>query len=172
MSEMEIDLKLKGSTITDVEYHQDTGELLTVWVRNPEGKLISLIPEGYRIASIECPWSERFHGGKVPLKQSQIKNVKPIKPDGYASELSGNWDDVPEWAVRRINFLEETIEWNDKMRCPRMNEVCPDYMFSCRTIKHCYPHLCNGVCGHNEIWVSDEEKQHLERIRFYKGSFG
>ena len=85
---------------------------------------------------------------------------KPIKPEGYADHLSGNWDDVPEWAICRINFLEESIEFNDRSRCPEGYNTCPDDgEMSCHIIKHCYPYICKGACGHNEIWVSDKDKQ-------------
>ena len=88
------------------------------------------------------------------------EKVKPIKPDGYADHLSGDWADVPEWAINRINFLEEQIDFNDRARCPMSDELCPDVTdMSCRAVKHCYPYLCKGSCGHNEIWVSDEDKQ-------------
>ena len=86
--------------------------------------------------------------------------TKPLVPEGYADHLSGNWDEVPEWAIRRINFLEEQLKWNDEQRCPKMHETCPKIPeHSCHTVKHCYPYLCDGSCGHNEIWVSDEEKE-------------
>jgi hypothetical protein len=82
--------------------------------------------------------------------------IKPVKPDGYCDELSGSWEDVPEWAIRRINFLEEVREFNDKARCPLMHDTCPNVPdMSCHSVKHCYPYLCNGACGHNEIWVSE-----------------
>lgn len=88
--------------------------------------------------------------------------IKPVKPDDYCDEMSGNWDDVPEWVIKRLNFLEEVLEFNDKMRCPLMENPCPNEPeFSCRTIKHCYSYICNGKCGHNEIWVSDEDKKKL-----------
>jgi hypothetical protein len=86
----------------------------------------------------------------------------PIKPDGYADHLSGNWDEVPAWAIRRINFLEEQLERNDEQRCPLMEKDCPHVPeMSCQAVKHCYPYLCTGECGHNEIWVSDKEKKVL-----------
>jgi hypothetical protein len=95
--------------------------------------------------------------------------TKPIKPDGYADHLSGDWKDVPEWAIKRINFLESMLEWNDKSRCPLLDEPCPDVGgdLSCRTVKHCYHYLCDGGCGKtNEIWVSDEN---LKMIRSNEG---
>jgi hypothetical protein len=93
----------------------------------------------------------------------------PIKPEGYADHLSGNWDEVPAWTIRRINFLESQIEWNDNQRCPKGEESCPDVPpdpespdgYSCRIVKHCYPYLCKGSCGHNEIWVSNKAKKVL-----------
>jgi hypothetical protein len=96
------------------------------------------------------------------------KRVQPIKPDGYDDELSGDWNDVPEWAIRRINFLEHTIEFNDRGRCPNMDETCPvtnghpEGDMSCQSIKHCYPYLCDGSCGKcNEIWVTDKERKQI-----------
>lgn len=90
---------------------------------------------------------------------------KPIKPDGYADELSGDWSNVPDWAIRRINFLEETMKFYDKSRCPKMHDDCPDVPeMSCHSVKHCYPYLCRGACGHNEIWVSDRDKEKLRVV--------
>lgn len=86
--------------------------------------------------------------------------------DSYCDELSGDWSTVPEWAIRRINFLEDVMEFNDKSRCPLMEKTCPDVPeFSCHIVKHCYPYLCNGSCGHNEIWVSDKDKEKLDAGR-------
>jgi hypothetical protein len=144
----------KESVVADIEYHETTGEVLTVWLRKPDKTLISLIPVGYKIETVECPWSERFHGGIKP-----VKKVTPIVPEGYADHLSGNWDDVPDWAISRINFLEEQLKRNDEMRCPLMGKTCPkDGEHSCHTIKHCYPYICDGSCGHNEVWISDNQK--------------
>jgi len=90
------------------------------------------------------------------------EKTKPTCPDGYADHLSGDWVDVPEWAIERINFLEEVIKFNDKSRCARMDEDCPDCPgMSCRAVKRCYPYHCHGSCGYNEIWVSDEGKKLL-----------
>jgi hypothetical protein len=66
------------------------------------------------------------------------EKVKPIKPDGYADHLSGNWDDVPEWAINRINFLEETMEWYDKSRCPEWDNSCPNVPDHVGTMKFGY----------------------------------
>lgn len=94
------------------------------------------------------------------------EKLKPLFPEGYASELSGNWGDVPEWAIARINFLELTAIVREKQRCPRGDKDCPsEPTMSCSAIKHCYPHICDGSCGHNEIWVSNEEKQILKNNR-------
>lgn len=94
------------------------------------------------------------------------EKVKPVNPDGYADHLSGNWDDVPEWAIRRINFLEEMLEFNDRSRCPEGYNNCPDVPdMSCHAVKHCYPYLCNGSCGHDEIWVSNKDKQRIKEGR-------
>jgi hypothetical protein len=94
------------------------------------------------------------------------EKTKPIKPDGYADHLSGDWKDVPEWAIERINFLEEVFERFDNQVCPKMNNPCPDCPEeSCHTIKHCYPYLCNGGCGHNEMYVSEKEKEILRELR-------
>jgi hypothetical protein len=90
------------------------------------------------------------------------EKVQPKYPDGYADHLSGDWNDVPDWAIRRINFLEEVMRFWDDARCPLMNETCPDVPeMSCHAVKHCYPYLCKGSCGHNEIWVSDNDKKKL-----------
>jgi hypothetical protein len=109
----------------------------------------------------------------------RIPFIKPEPKDSgnYCDELSGNWDDVPAWAIRRINFLEETVESYEKSRCPKMYEDCPeqsaydpDGRLSCSIIKHCYPYLCRGACGHNEVWVSEDEKAILASYR--KGKYG
>jgi len=94
------------------------------------------------------------------------EKVKPIMPDGYADHLSGNWDDVPYWAIARINFLEEQIKRNDEQRCPLMEKNCPNGPgFSCYAIKHCYPYICDGSCGHHEIWASDDVKKMIKERR-------
>lgn len=91
-----------------------------------------------------------------------VEKTKPLVPEGYASHLSGNWNEVPNWAIARINFLEEQLKRNDEARCPLMEKICPaDSIFSCYSIKHCYPYICNGECGHNEMWVSDNQKRLL-----------
>jgi hypothetical protein len=91
--------------------------------------------------------------------------VKPLKPDGYADHLSGNWNDVPDWAILRINFLEELLVFYDKSRCPEGDNNCLTVRdMSCHSVKHCYPYLCDGSCGHNEIWISDKEKQLLKNV--------
>jgi hypothetical protein len=94
--------------------------------------------------------------------------TKPIDPGDYCDEMSGDWSEVPEWAIRRINFLEERSDGWERMRCPLMMETCPDVTdMSCFSVKHCYPYLCNGSCGKsNDMWVSDEE---LTMIRKYRG---
>jgi hypothetical protein len=91
---------------------------------------------------------------------------KPTKPDGYCDELSGNWDDVPEWAIKRLNFLEEVLSFERKMRAPLMDEPCKNHLdISCLTVKNCYPYFCDGSCGHNEIWVSDTEKKKIQDMK-------
>ena len=90
------------------------------------------------------------------------KKVTPIVPDGYADHLSGDWNDVPYWAISRINFLEEQLKRNDEQRCPLMHKDCPHIPeHSCHVVKKCYPYLCDGSCGANEIWVSDNQKKLL-----------
>lgn len=110
-----------------------------------------------------------YHVGII-CERLPFTRPDPVKPDGYADHLSGNWDEVPAWAIRRINFLESQIEWNDNQRCPKKGEPCPDVSpdpdmpegYSCQCVKHCYPYLCNGGCGHHEMWVSDEGKKLLK----------
>jgi len=96
------------------------------------------------------------------------ENTKPTNPDGYADHLSGDWNDVPEWAIKRINFLEEVIETREQARCPRGANNCPDVPeMSCSAVKHCYPHLCDGTCGKSrDLALSDRE---FEMIRNYRG---
>lgn len=95
------------------------------------------------------------------------EKTKPTNPNGYAEKLSGDWNDVPEWAIKRINFLEGVIETREQLRCPRGANNCPDVPeMSCVSVKHCYPYLCNGSCGKmREIWVSDEELKILRKYR-------
>lgn len=91
--------------------------------------------------------------------------VKPLKPEGYTESLSGDWNEVPDWATRRINFLEEMLDLHDKQRCPKLDSNCTEVSgLSCRTVKHCYPYLCNGSCGHNEIWITDKAKKVLRDL--------
>jgi hypothetical protein len=106
----------------------------------------------------------RYH---PTLKEALLaEKTKPMHPDGYADHLSGNWNDVPEWAIERINFLEEVAQFNERSRCPKMHENCPaEPSLSCSSVKHCYSHICDGSCGHNEIWVSDEEKAMIKAYR-------
>jgi hypothetical protein len=83
--------------------------------------------------------------------------------DGWTERCSGDWAIVPEFAIRRINSLQDMLNFNDAARCPKGNQNCPDEPdMSCGIIKHCYPYLCKGSCGHNEIWVSDEAKNFLK----------
>lgn len=101
----------------------------------------------------------KIRSQKLESELGIFKKVKPAITEGYADHLSGNWDDVPDWAIARINFLEEQMKWNDEARCPLMEKDCPNVPeMSCHSVKHCYPYLCNGSCGHNEMWVSDNQK--------------
>lgn len=57
--------ELVGGVITDVEIHcENHTDVLTVWVRIPDGRLVMLMPADYRFDVRPCPWSEEFHGGK------------------------------------------------------------------------------------------------------------
>ena len=91
----------------------------------------------------------------------------PTNPDGYADYLSGNWAEVPDWAIRRINFLERVIETERRQRAPLYEETCPRFKhpseeMSCFSVKQCYPYLCDCSCGKcNEIWLSDKEITYL-----------
>lgn len=93
--------------------------------------------------------------------------VKPTNPDGYADHLSGNWGDVPDWAIARINFLEEQLKFKRERIAPLMYNDCPACPgFSCDAVKNCYSYLCDGRCGStNEIFVNDEEKAQIYRAR-------
>jgi hypothetical protein len=65
--------ELKGAVVTDVEYHfEGTGELLTIWLRTKDGRLVAIYPNGYMLRPMEQPWSEEFHGGNTSQKQSDI----------------------------------------------------------------------------------------------------
>jgi prepilin-type processing-associated H-X9-DG protein len=57
---------LIGSYVTDIEYHAEgTGELLTIWVRLVDKRLVSITPCNFTSNLISCPWSEEFHGGSL-----------------------------------------------------------------------------------------------------------
>ncbi len=110
-----------------------------------------------------------FHIGAI-CRRLPFTTPDPIDPGNYCEELSGDWNEVPAWAIRRINFLEETLAFNDRARCPKGHEDCPATvkscdLLSCQAVKHCYSHICDGSCGHNEIWVSDDEKAIIMRYR-------
>lgn len=67
------EFSLKEAVVADVEYHPDgTGELLTIWLRLKDGKLVAIYPDGYRLRPMEQPWMEEFHGGNTSRKQSPI----------------------------------------------------------------------------------------------------
>lgn len=106
------------------------------------------------------------------MDDSKQSPVKPVRPDGYAEHLSGDWKDVPDWAIRRINFLERSQDMMEKRLAPRRHEGCPDVPeHTCSTVKHCFPYHCSGTCGHNEIHVTDEEKIILKVLSEYGVSF-
>lgn len=56
------DYPIIGATIVDVEYHKDTGELLTLYLRTTDGKFVRMVPDNYKLASNEAPY-EKFHTG-------------------------------------------------------------------------------------------------------------
>jgi hypothetical protein len=93
--------------------------------------------------------------------------------DNYADALSGDWSEVPDWVIRRLNFLEEIAEFYDRSRCPLLDDICPRFkddieedQLTCRTVKHCYSHLCDCSCGKcNEIWLSDKEIKEVNERR-------
>lgn len=95
----------------------------------------------------------------------------PIDDERFTESLCGDWNDVPTWMIRRMNFLIERERFYEQSRCPKGHEYCPrfndpnDDPMTCFAVKHCYPYLCDGQCGHNEIWVSDDEKKILESYR-------
>ena len=67
------ELSLKGAVVTDAEYHfEGTGELLTIWLRLKDGKLVAIYPDEYKLHPMEQPWMEEFHGGNTSQKQSPI----------------------------------------------------------------------------------------------------
>lgn len=143
----------------------------------PDGSLV-LVPEPLTkpdwVVVYPPEWNDgnwRELGDALMRKDDYLKayygKVIPLKPEGYTERLSGNWNDVPEWAVLRINFLEEQLERLEKRLAPhRHDKDCPDIgsvdPLTCSTVKHCYPYLCHGGCGHNEIHVTDEEKYILK----------
>ncbi len=102
---------------------------------------------------------------------NQSEKVIPLNPDGYCDEMSGDWKDIPDWVIRRLNFLEEMIEINERHRCPLMHEICPvtknDHEpLSCEAIKHCYPYLCDGSCNKcNEFYLFNEEVEMIRKNR-------
>lgn len=91
-----------------------------------------------------------------------------IDDENYTESLTGDWNDVPAWAIRRINFHVICRRFDERSRCPRGKLPCTmdrHSDLSCSTIKHCYPYLCDGSCGHNEIWVNSEEKALIMKYR-------
>lgn len=58
----DIEQEIRGAVITDMEYHPDTGELLTIWMRLTDGQFVSVIPDDYRMVVIHCSWAEKLHG--------------------------------------------------------------------------------------------------------------
>lgn len=141
------------------------------------------LTEPYKKMILPPEWNDgnwRELGDALLRKDDYLKayygKVIPVKPEGYTERLSGNWNDVPEWTVRRINFLEEQLELLEKRLAPhRHDKNCPDIgdvdPLDCSTVKHCYPYLCHGGCGHDEIHVTDEEKLILKVLEEHDASF-
>jgi hypothetical protein len=50
-----------GAKIVDIEYHKDTGELLTLYLRTTDGKFVRMMPADYKLISNEAPYLEEFH---------------------------------------------------------------------------------------------------------------
>ena len=55
---------LMNSRITDIEYHRDTGELLTFYFRKVDKELVRLVPVEGVIALSPCPYFEDSHGSE------------------------------------------------------------------------------------------------------------
>lgn len=106
------------------------------------------------------------------------------KPDvknseGYCQEMCGEWADVPEWTVKRLNFLEEMVEFREHEMCPLGTEKCPATMdypegsASCSTVKHCFPYLCDCSCGKcNTMYLFDDEIKAIQNLRRLKYALG
>lgn len=96
------------------------------------------------------------------FKEDNIMPTEPLHKDEYCEELTGDWSQVPEWAIKRLNFLEGVIEHERRSRAPLGNDTCPKFIgedsgISCLSIKLCLPYLCDGSCGKtNEVWADDE----------------
>ena len=93
-----------------------------------------------------------------------INMVEIKNPDGYCREMCGDWSEVPEWVIKRLNFMEEMLEFRENIMCPLGTEKCPDTAdypeggMSCYVVKHCFPHICECGCGKcNTMYLFDDE---------------
>ena len=66
LSDDDIYSHLIGATVTSVAYHPETGEILTIWLRLTNGKLVATYPSdlGYKLLIDHCDWAEERRGGK------------------------------------------------------------------------------------------------------------
>ena len=113
-----------------------------------------------------------IESGTLDVATEPLGGVKPTGQDNYCDELRGDWSQVPDWAIRRLNFLDEVLEFERRSRAPLMNEICPKYKgdeqeMSCICVKLCLNHLCDGSCGKcNEVWVNDEIIQMINTLPY------
>lgn len=101
--------------------------------------------------------------------------VEIIKKGAYTAELEGDWTQIPEWAIKRMNYLENCLVDAEKRLSPLMDKPCPadPGKLSCSANKHCFPGMCDGSCGKtHEIWVTQAELEALIRERVRKQERG
>lgn len=92
--------------------------------------------------------------------------------NGYCKELSGDCSVLPEWVIKRLNFLEEMLEFRENIMCPLGTEKCPDTAdypnggISCYAVKHCFPYLCECGCGKcNTMYLVEDEIKMIREFR-------
>ncbi|RPI83646.1 MAG: hypothetical protein EHM34_04910 [Nitrosopumilales archaeon] len=56
--------ELKGSLVTDRDYDEDSGELIKLWVRLPDKRLVVINSINFKFCLSSCPLDEEEHGGK------------------------------------------------------------------------------------------------------------
>lgn len=86
--------ELKNAVITDVEYHQDTGELLTLWVRMNDKRLVKIIPVDFVMKLHSCPYDEEQHGNSKWVVTEKVPNGEfiPIESSLFGAIITSVGD--------------------------------------------------------------------------------